>query len=174
MVGETTLLIATTNTGKLREVRAILSGLPVRVETLEAHPGLPVAVEDGVTFEDNARIKALHYANLTGRITVADDSGLEVDALGGAPGVYSARFAGDESDTASNNAKLVTELAGVADDDRSARFQCVVAIAEPGSVVATARGHWEGRIVDEPRGDNGFGYDPHFFVPDQNATRPYL
>ena len=166
----TTLLIATSNRGKLREVRAVLVGLPVRLATLDDHPGIREPVEDADTFEGNAKIKALHYARATGGWTLAEDSGLEVDALGGAPGVYSARYAGPTCDSAANNARLVRELAGVSQDKRSARFRCVAALANPSEVVATASGFIEGVIIDKPRGANGFGYDPHFLVPEYGMT----
>ena len=164
------ILVATTNAGKLREVRSILSFLPVQLIGLEAFPGLPEPIEDADTFEGNARLKALHYAKLTGRWTLADDSGLEVDALGGAPGVHSARYAGPQRNDAANNAKLVAELRSIPPHGRTARFRCVVALAAPGRVVATSDGTIEGRILDEPRGTNGFGYDPHFFVPEHGMT----
>ncbi|MCH7592477.1 MAG: XTP/dITP diphosphatase [Planctomycetes bacterium] len=164
------LLIATTNPGKLREVRAMLEGLLVQVVTLDDFPSLPVPIEDQETFEANARLKALHYARLTDCLTLADDSGLEVDALGGAPGVHSARYAGGACDTAANNAKLVAALSGVEPQRRTARFRCAMALARGDRILATAAGKIEGVIVDEPRGHNGFGYDPHFLVPDCGLT----
>lgn len=164
------LLIATKNRGKLQEVAAILTVLPLDLVTLEAFPDLPEAVEDADSFEGNAIKKALHYAGWTGAWTLADDSGLEVDALGGAPGVLSARFAGQQGDDAANNAKLIAALAGVPSHQRTARFRCVVAFARRGEVLATASGTFEGLVVDEPRGRNGFGYDPHFFVPEHRMT----
>ena len=165
-----TLLIATTNPGKLREVRSILAGLSVRLTGLKDYPHLPEAVEDADTFEGNARRKALHYAKLTGCWTLADDSGLEVDVLGGAPGVHSARYAGEIRNDAANNAKLIRELAGVEPGERKARFRCTMALANPTGILATASGVLEGLIVDEARGCNGFGYDPHFFVPQYGMT----
>ena len=170
MTFSTTLLIATSNPGKLREVRAILSGLPVEFSTLADHPGLPEAVEDAPTFEGNAERKALHYARLTHLCTLADDSGLEVDALGGEPGIRSARYAGSVRDDAANNARLIKQLVGVSEEDRTARFRCAVALATSTEVLATHSGTIEGIVVDDPRGDNGFGYDPHFFVPDHGMT----
>ncbi len=164
------LLIATTNPGKLREVRAMLEGLPVNVVTLDDYPDVPVPIEDQDTFEANARLKALHYARLTECLTLADDSGLEVDALGGAPGVHSARYAGEACDQAANNAKLVAALSGVEPQRRTARFCCAMALARGEQILATAEGKIEGVIVDEPRGRNGFGYDPHFLVPDCGMT----
>ena len=170
MVSERTILIATTNSGKLREVRAMLAGLPVRLETLADHPPLPTPNENAETFEGNARLKALHYARLTGRLTLADDSGIEVEALGGGPGVHSSRYAGPQCDPAANNAKLLEELADVPPAQRTARYRCVIALAGESEVLATAFGKWEGLIVAEPRGRNGFGYDPHFFVPECGIT----
>jgi XTP/dITP diphosphohydrolase len=164
------LLIATSNPGKLRELTAILAGLPVHFATLRDFPGVPLAIEDGDTFEENAAKKALHYAKATGRWTLADDSGLEVDALGGAPGVYSARYAGQGAGDSANNAKLVAQLAGVPEDRRTARFRCVAALASPAGILATAAGVFDGRIVDDPRGLQGFGYDPHFYVPAYGMT----
>lgn len=170
MGSDTIILIATTNRGKLREVRELLSGLPVRLATLAEHPGLPEAVEDADTFEENAKRKAVHYARLTGHWTLADDSGLAVDALNGSPGVRSARYAGPEADDAANNAKLITELAEVPPKKRTARFCCAVALAGPSGVLAEAFGTVEGTIIDQPRGSNGFGYDPHFYVPRHGMT----
>lgn len=170
MVTPDTLLIATSNPGKQREVSAILEDLPLRLESLADHPSLPQPVEDGSTFEQNAELKALHYAELTGRWTLADDSGLVVDALDGAPGVYSARYAGPENNDAANNVKLIEALAGIAPARRSAHFYCAIAIADGSTVLAVTSGTWEGRILDTPRGVNGFGYDPLFFVSSQNMT----
>lgn len=165
-----TLLLATTNPGKLREVEAILAGLPVKLRTLRDFPAVSEAVEDGETFEENACRKALHYARNTGMWTLADDSGLVVDALGGAPGVLSARYAGVEADDAANNAKLIACLAGVADADRTARFCCCIAVAIGDRIAATSSGIIEGRIIDHARGSNGFGYDPFFLVPQRGLT----
>ena len=170
MVDPRTILIATTNRGKLLEVQAILADLPVTLVTLEAHPNIPEAIEDADTFEGNAASKALHYARLTQSWTLADDSGLVVDALGGAPGVHSARYAGPACDAAANNAKLIAALSGVPQEDRTARFYCAVALANPAEVLAVVVGVWEGVIIDEARGTSGFGYDPHFFVPSIGMT----
>ena len=174
MSNETTLLIATSNRGKLREVQAVLSCRSVRLKTLADFPGIPEPIEDGATFEDNARKKALHYASLTKTLTLADDSGLEVDALGGAPGIYSARYAGDPGDDAANNARLIAALSGVPPKQRTARFRCVVALASPDKVLAVTSGAIEGLIVDDPCGHNGFGYDPHFFIPQSGMTAAQL
>ena len=174
MTPGTTILIATKNRGKLREVQNILAGLPVVLATLDQFPDLPEPVEDAETFEGNAERKALHYARLTGLWTLADDSGLEVDALGGAPGVYSARYAGRQGDDAANNAKLIRELSKVPDVKRTARFRCAVVVASPEGVLATGCGTFEGVLVDDARGSNGFGYDPHFFVPELGMTAAEL
>ncbi len=168
--GPVTILVATTNPGKLREVRSILEGLSLRLSGLEDHPRLAEPVEDADSFEGNARLKALHYAGLTGGWTLADDSGLEVDALAGAPGLRSARYAGPGRDDAANNAKLITQLACVPLEKRTARFRCAVALASPNEILAIGSGTVEGLIVDEPRGGSGFGYDPHFFVPRYGMT----
>lgn len=164
------LLLATSNAGKLREFRAILDGLPVECVTLDAFAGIEEPHEDRATFEGNAALKANYYAERTGLTTVADDSGLEVDALGGAPGVYSARFSGEPKNDRANNEKLVRLLAGVPQQGRSARFKCAAALATPEGLVAIETGAIEGRIIDEPRGENGFGYDPHFLVPQFGCT----
>jgi XTP/dITP diphosphohydrolase len=165
MMTPPTLVIATTNPGKLREVTAMLAGLPLEIRTLADFPPIPAPKEDGPSFEANARLKAQYYAARLGAWVLADDSGLEVAALGGEPGVHSARFAGDQTGDAANNALLIRRLRDVPPDRRSARFRCVMALADPSQVLAVAEGAIEGVIVDEPRGSNGFGYDPHFFVP---------
>ena len=154
------LYCATTNQGKLREFRLAAQG-QVEIEPLEGLESLPACVEDGATFEENALKKALHYSVYTRGPLFADDSGLEVDALGGAPGVISARFSGPRATDRSNNALLVEKLRGVA--NRAARFVCVIAVARQGRLVRTFRGEVEGRIMDQPRGAQGFGYDPLFF-----------
>ena len=174
MVAEPTILLATTNPGKLREVKAVLAGLPVRLVGLADFPDMPEPVEDAPTFEGNARIKALYYADQTGVCALADDSGLEVDALDGAPGVHSARYAGVGAGNAANNAKLIEALQSTPQERRTARFRCVVVLARAKEVLAVGRGAIEGVIIDEPRGANGFGYDPHFFVPSLGRTTAEL
>lgn len=174
MVALRRLLVATTNPGKLREIRRVFADLGLDWVTLADGGGLPEVVEDGDTFEANARKKALHYAALTGRWTLADDSGLEVDALGGLPGVHSARFAGPAQDAAANNAKLLAALKDVPTARRTARFRCAMAVAVGERVVATAAGQVEGLIIDEPRGRNGFGYDPYFLLPELGCTAAEL
>ena len=168
----TEVLLATTNPHKVEEVRAVLEPRGIRVLSLADVPGgadLEEPVEDAPTFEGNAEIKAVSYATRTGRVTLADDSGLEVDALGGAPGVLSARYAGVDGDRATrdaaNNAKLLDALRDEPDERRGARFVCAMCLAGPdGRVLATSRGTFEGRIGHAPRGHNGFGYDPLLVV----------
>jgi XTP/dITP diphosphohydrolase len=158
------LLIATSNQGKLREFRTLA---PNGVELVSlADLGLPSPEETGSTFAENADLKALSAASTSGLLALADDSGLEVDALGGAPGVYSARYAGEPVSDSRNIDKLLRELDGLGPDKRSARFRCVVSIASPSGVLARADGSCEGSIGYAPRGDHGFGYDPVFVLPD--------
>ena len=171
------IVVATGNRGKLAELERILDGLPVELVPMD-ELGLDSPVEDGETFEANALIKARAAAEATGLPALADDSGLEVDALGGAPGVRSARYAADEDPSAagdrSNNERVIRELAGVPADERTARFVCVAALAAPDGRSWTRRGTMEGRIVDEPRGENGFGYDPHFVSEGETRTNGEL
>jgi len=155
------VVVATGNAHKLAEIRAILAGL--EVELVGMHDlGVPEPVEDGETFEANALLKARHCAQATDLPALADDSGLEVDALGGEPGVYSARYAGPLAADGANNAKLIAALAEVPAPQRRARFVCAAAIVLPDGREHVVRGTMEGHVVDEPRGANGFGYDPHF------------
>jgi XTP/dITP diphosphohydrolase len=150
-----TLYCATGNAGKLREWRQALTGYELKVVSL------PPCEETGRTFEENARQKAVYYSRHAPGLLFAEDSGLEVDALGGAPGVRSARFAGDGSSDSANNRLLIEKLRGVS--DRSARYVCAIALGEAGTVLQTFRGEVAGTIIDQPRGTNGFGYDPHFY-----------
>lgn len=165
----TRLLIATNNRGKVREYQELLAGLPLEI-TFPAEEGYWLEVEEsGETFEENACLKARAFARHSGLLTLADDSGLEVDALGGAPGVYSARYAGPGASDADRYRKLLADLAEVPEDQRSARFRCVIAVAWPDGRVETAAGACEGQIGFEPRGDYGFGYDPVFIVAGQGG-----
>jgi XTP/dITP diphosphohydrolase len=175
------VLLATGNPHKLDEVRAVLAPLGWTVLGLDDLDGAtpPEPDEDGDTFAANARIKALAYAAATGRLALADDSGLEVDALGGEPGVFSARWSGVDGDRATrdaaNNRKLVERLAGTAEADRTARFVCAMCLATPdGTILAETRGTFDGVITLEPRGTNGFGYDPHLRLPDDGRTSAEL
>lgn len=160
----TKLLVGTNNPGKVREYEELLTDLPETLEvTFLAREGLTLEVEEsGETFEENARIKALAYAQASGLISLADDSGLEVDALGGAPGVHSARYAGPATSDVDRYRKLLDTLANIPAGQRSARFRCVVALALPDGTVHTADGFCEGEIGFAPRGEHGFGYDPVF------------
>lgn len=168
------LLVATHNRGKIREYRELLADLPLQVTYLDAE-GITVEVaETGATFYDNALLKATSYARLTGLWTWADDSGLEVDALAGRPGVLSARYGGPGLSDRDRYLKLLDELAGVPDHERTARFHCVVAIALPDGRTGTADGAVAGVILHAPRGEQGFGYDPVFYVPDRRATMAEL
>ncbi len=165
-----TLLIATTNTGKFREFSQLLGDLPITLRSLADWPDAPTVPEDGATYAANALHKALTVARWSNCATLADDSGLEVDALGGAPGVHSARYAGPAQDSVANIAKLQEALTSVAHGQRSARFRCVIAVARPDGSTLTAEGACEGRIIDVPRGNEGFGYDPVFFYPPLGET----
>lgn len=176
------IVLATTNPGKLREIQRGLADLDVQVTGLGDEEGIPEPEETGATFADNARDKALYYARVTGRWCLADDSGLVVDALGGRPGVYSARYAAEDCfppasrdvlDRA-NNAKLLRELTGVPEEKRTARFVCRLALAVGGEIVIEADGVVEGCITHEQVGENGFGYDPLFFVPELGCTTAEL
>ncbi|MCX5780808.1 MAG: XTP/dITP diphosphatase [Firmicutes bacterium] len=158
------LLIATRNKHKKNELEAILAGWEVQVLSLDDIPEIPEVVEDGATFAENAAKKARTTADLSGYVTLADDSGLEVDALGGAPSIFSARFGGPEADDATNNLKLLYLLRDIGPDQRTARFVCVIAVAIPGGEVHTVQGVCEGHIADCGQGQGGFGYDP-LFIP---------
>ncbi len=165
------LLVGTNNRGKVREYEELLVDLPGAVEfTFPAREGLTLEVEEPAeTFEGNARIKALAYARASGLVSLADDSGLEVDALGGGPGVHSARYAGPDASDIDRYRKLLDVLANVPAGQRTARFRCVVALALPDGTVHTAEGTCEGEIGFGPRGEHGFGYDPVFVVVGQGG-----
>lgn len=164
------IVMATGNPGKIREIARLLDGLGVEI-VAQSEFGVTDADETGTTFAENSLIKAQHAADATGLPAVADDSGLSVDALDGAPGVYSARYAGDGGDEA-NNDKLLTALEGV--EDRGAAFHCVATYVAPGEQPLVAAGEWRGEILHARRGDGGFGYDPLFFVPDCDCSSAEL
>ncbi|MBM3771498.1 MAG: non-canonical purine NTP pyrophosphatase [Acidimicrobiia bacterium] len=167
------LLVATTNAGKLSEIREMLAGVSVALETLGDRRHLRTLTppeECGTTFAENARIKALYYESASRIPTLAEDSGLEIDALGGAPGIHSARFGGVQSTYPGKFALLYQRLAGVPEAQRTARFVCAVALVEQGTVRFEARGTLEGRIAPAPCGSGGFGYDPIFFYPPFGCT----
>jgi XTP/dITP diphosphohydrolase len=168
------LLVATHNPGKVREYRSLLAELPLEVTYLDAE-GITLEVDEtGETFAANAILKATTYARTTGLWTWADDSGLEVDALDGAPGVHSARYAGPDATDADRYRKLLDALTGIPWAQRTARFQCVVALADPDGDVKTTEGQCEGVIAFGPIGEHGFGYDPVFYMPDYEATMAQL
>jgi XTP/dITP diphosphohydrolase len=166
----TTLLLATTNPGKIREIVQLLHGVPLVLETLADYPDIEPPEETGATFADNARQKALFYAAHTGAVTVAEDSGLAIDAMGGGPGVHSARFGGPDSTYPEKFALIYEALARVPSADRTARFVCALAVVADADVVFEATGVVEGMIAPEPRGTGGFGYDPIFFYPPFGCT----
>jgi XTP/dITP diphosphohydrolase len=166
----TRLLVATTNSGKLREIRGILHGLPVDLITLADCAPVEAPEETGRTFAENARAKALFYAAATGELTVAEDSGLEIDALGGAPGVESARFGGVELPYPEKFDLIYRRVRAAGSSDSPARFVCALALARQGAILFESLGTVEGQLASEPRGSGGFGYDPIFFYPPFNQT----
>jgi len=165
----TRLLLATTNPNKVREIRQLLDSVPVELVTLAEWPDLMAPEETGLTFAENARIKAAYYAAATGELTVAEDSGLEIDALGGAPGVQSARFGGVDTSYPEKFALIYGALRAIGAPDSPARFVCAVALARDRLLFETC-GIVEGRIAPKPAGDGGFGYDPIFFYPPYGRT----
>jgi len=167
------LLVATTNPGKFAEVKDFLRQLPLEVLSLSDLATWPRIIEDGATFEENALKKARALAEYSGYLTLADDSGLEVDALNGAPGIYSARYCGEEGNDKKNNEKLMHELREISEEKRTGRFVCALALCAPkshGMKEWTVRDSCEGRISFELKGENGFGYDPLFFYPSLGKT----
>ncbi|WP_031482670.1 XTP/dITP diphosphatase [Maridesulfovibrio frigidus] len=161
-----TVVLATSNKGKIAEFKELLKDFGLTVKGLDEYPEIGEIPEPGETFLENSIIKAQTVANLTGLIAVADDSGLEVDALDGRPGVYSARYSGEDATPAKNNLKLLEELEGVEEAKRTARFVCVMVAATPNNIRIQSRGEWDGRIAFELSGAEGFGYDPLFFDPE--------
>lgn len=165
-----TVVFASRNRGKIREIGALLEGLPIALRSLDDFPDAPDVEEDGDTFLENALKKALAIARHTGCAVLADDSGLTVDALGGAPGVHSARYAGEGADDGRNIEKLLREMKDVPERERGAAFRCVLVLCEPDGSCEYFEGAWEGRIADTPDGDGGFGYDPVFYLPGLGKT----
>ena len=164
------MIFATTNQGKVREIKAILGDIGEDILSLKEAGITADIVEDGTTFEENAIIKAKAIMELTGQIVLADDSGLEVDAMNKEPGIYSARFMGEDTPYEEKNRAIIERLEGVEGDARSARFVCVIAAAFPDGEVITTRGTIEGVIAKEPAGTNGFGYAPIVYVPEYGMT----
>lgn len=164
------VVLATRNKGKISEFNALLKDYGLEVVGLSDFPEIGDIPETGDTFRENAMIKAETVAQATGMVAVADDSGLEVDALGGAPGVYSARYSGENANADSNNAKLLKALEGLPPEKRSARFVCVIIAAAPKGEFIESEGKWEGIIAEGYEGSSGFGYDPIFFDPEKGMT----
>lgn len=176
MVNRKKIILATQNKGKIKEFTAMLAknSLDVQVISLLDIPDAPEIVEDGSTFEENAYIKAKAVCLQTNLITLADDSGLEVDFLGGAPGIHSARFAGEPRDDQKNNEKLLSLMQGVPYEKRTARFRCAICIVTPAGDCFKTHGTCEGIIINEPKGENGFGFDPIFYLPQYEKTLAQL
>ncbi len=164
------IVLATKNQGKIKEIEAAFAGLPFEIASLQAFGDLPESAENGATFLENARQKAAFYSRLTQCACLADDSGLEVDALGGKPGVYSARYAGERATDSENNHKLLTELAKKHAIGSTARFRCALVFRALDGREIACEGVCEGRIIGQPRGTNGFGYDPYFYVDSLGKT----
>lgn len=165
------LIVASRNKGKVAEIKELLMGLPYKVTSLLDHPHLPDVIEDGKTYKENALKKAREIALLTGKLTMSDDSGLEVKVLNNAPGIYSARFAGEGKSEKDKNRKLFAMLKGVPMSNRQARYRCVIALVDgKGKEVGVVQGTCSGRITTEERGTNGFGFDPLFFLDRYKKT----
>ncbi|MET0068781.1 MAG: RdgB/HAM1 family non-canonical purine NTP pyrophosphatase [Candidatus Thiodiazotropha sp.] len=169
------IVLASNNAGKVREINQLLADAQITV-VAQKEFNIPDAIEDGLSFVENAIKKARHAAGLSGLPAIADDSGIEVDALNGAPGIYSARFAGPGASDEANLQKLLTHLEEIPDDQRSARFQCLMVYMrhaeDPTPIIC--QGTWEGRILHRPQGENGFGYDPIFYVPSHDCSSAEL
>lgn len=168
------VVIATRNPGKFREIKDVLSSLPLKFLSLEDFPDLPEVVEDGATFAENARKKARMIADFTSRLAIADDSGLVVDALQGRPGVFSSRYAGENASDRERCQKLLEEMASIPEGKRQARFVCAMAVALPRGRMEVVEGECRGQVTSAPRGKRGFGYDPIFFVPQFGKTMAEL
>ena len=164
------LVIATTNQGKLREIRELLKDLDLKITSLADYPKAPKVVEDGKTFAENALKKAFVIAKYTGKLTLGEDSGLEVKALGWAPGIYSARFSGPAANDKKNNQKLLRSLKGVSHTKRQARYRCFAALVKGNKTIGIVDGRCSGVITEKARGKNGFGYDPYFLIVKYNKT----
>ncbi|WP_299978915.1 XTP/dITP diphosphatase [Desulfobacula sp.] len=162
------IVLATRNKGKTREIKALLKDFPIDIKNLDDFGPIPEVIEDGKTFDDNAYKKASFTAKILGHPAMADDSGLCVEALDGAPGVYSARYAGESASDKDNVKKMLADLKGK--ENRNAAFKCVISIAVPTGAALTYEGECKGVITKEPSGENGFGYDPLFFYPEFNKT----
>jgi XTP/dITP diphosphohydrolase len=166
----TRIVLASRNQGKIKEIQEMLADLGIDLLSLNDYPGIPEIVEDGKSFLENAVKKARAVAEATGEVALADDSGLEVDVLGGAPGIYSARYAGKDADDRQNFRKLLSDLKGIAFENRGAAFRCTLVLYPADGRYETFEGRWEGMIAEKPLGQGGFGYDPVFFLPDLGVT----
>jgi XTP/dITP diphosphohydrolase len=168
------VIIATRNKGKIREIREALKGLGLRIHALSDFSGVPEIEEDGKSFTENALKKARFYSKYFGKLTIADDSGLEVDSLDGLPGIYSARYAGEGASSQENNRRLLREMQGLPISKRGARFQCILAVASPDGKEITVEGSCKGKIGFKEKGRRGFGYDPLFILPTRGKTMAEL
>ena len=168
------VVIATRNEGKLREIRDILAPWSLKILSLKDFPGIPEIIEDGSTFAENAAKKAREVARQTGRLAIADDSGLVVDALQGRPGVFSSRYGGEKATDEERFQKLLAEMTGIPEGKRQAAFVCAIALATPQGKVELLEGRCRGQIAFAPRGEHGFGYDPIFFLPELGKTMAEL
>ena len=168
------MIVATRNKGKIREIREALKGLGLQIYTLGDFPGAPEIEEDGKSFAENALKKARFYSNYFGKLTMTDDSGLEVECLRGLPGIYSARYAGEKATPQENNEKLLREMEGISLSKRGAKFRCVMAIVSPDGREAIAEGSCRGAIGFKEKGRKGFGYDPLFILPRYGKTMAEL
>jgi len=166
----TKIVLASRNPGKIKEIQVMLADLGVSLLSLNDYPGIPETVEDGKSFLENALKKARAVSESTGEIVLADDSGLEVDALGGAPGIYSARYAGNDADDVQNIRKLLYDLKDIHAENRGAAFRCVLVLYPVDGRYEAFEGRWEGWIAEKPVGQGGFGYDPVFFLPGEGMT----
>lgn len=169
-----TVIIASTNQGKLKEFKELMKGLSVEVKSLKDFPEIGDIEENGASFAENAYIKAKAVFDATGCLSIADDSGLEVDALDGAPGIYSARYAGEEKNDTANNEKLLSEMNAVSDENRGAQFHCAIVAIDQNGTRYDAEGIVRGHILRAPQGENGFGYDPLFYIEEFGRTTAEL
>lgn len=169
-----TVIIASTNQGKLKEFKELMKGLSVEVKSLKDFPEIGDIEENGASFAENAYIKAKAVFDATGCLSIADDSGLEVDALDGAPGIYSARYAGEEKNDTANNEKLLSEMNVVSDENRGAQFHCAIVAIDQNGTRYDAEGIVRGHILRAPQGENGFGYDPLFYIEEFGRTTAEL
>lgn len=164
------LIVATKNKGKLREIKSLLDGMGFNVTSLADYPGAPDILEDGKSYKENALKKARVISEYTKKLVLGEDSGIEIEALGNRPGIYSARFAGEQATDNDNNKKMIRLLEGVKDNKRAARYRCYAALVDGEKIVGVVSGSCKGYITQNPRGTNGFGYDPYFLIKKYNKT----